>query len=360
MSSTFENNSFRSIIVGSCFVTLGQLLFSTNSAIVKYSGLKESQLLFGRFGIHTLISICYWIILKYSSQTHANTFSHWYGEKPYIKSIWLRGFTFTINQICFWYAIIRLPIGDAECIFYQTPIVIAMFGWIFLKETLPKTTPIICLLGVAGVLCISQPQFITAMYTKTFHAEDEEDVAPLNADGVLSMVTAVFAWSITAILIRQAKGSHFLQLDIVAGIQTMFISTPTVLLVNHYFLHNAFIGDLDFNDWVFDMRSTLLILLLGVVGFGALTCSIVGYQYADATKVAWLEYTTLLFAFSYQIFLFGDIPNTLEVIGVIFVLLACVVSILEELYKKYLTNKISYSVLHNIATSQSEDDSQTE
>eukprot|EP01083_Nonionella_stella_P050123 133422_1 len=349
------SNSFRDTVIGSIFVTLGQLLFSTNSAMVKYSGLKEAQLLFGRFVIHTLIAICYWIVLRYKGSI---PHKHWYGDKEHIHTIWIRGFTFTISMICWWYGIIRLPIGDAEGIFYQIPIVTAMLGWLFLKEELPKMTPLICILGIVGILCISQPQFLITSYDKLFLNVETDDVKPLNIDGVCAMLGAIFTWSITAILIRKAKDSHFLQLDIVAGVQSIFIMVPSVLLLNTYVLQNPFIGGLDLKDWVFDLKSAIIITFLGIFGFLGLTFSILGYQYADATKVAWLEYISLVYAFAYQIFFFGDIPNVFEVIGVVFVLLACCVSLLEEAYKHYSKRKVSYAPLNTVTTSDSGYDSE--
>ena len=83
-------------------------------AIVKISGLKESQLLFGRFGMQFFIAVCWWIFQK-PKGCH-----NWYGGEPYIVNIWTLGVMFCINVVCAWYAYIRLPIGGATCIYYQS------------------------------------------------------------------------------------------------------------------------------------------------------------------------------------------------------------------------------------------------
>ena len=78
-------NSLRNTIIGSLCIAFGQLLFATNEAILKLSSLKESQLLFGRFGIQFIIAIFWWIFKKPSNAIN------WYGDKPHIINIWSRG-----------------------------------------------------------------------------------------------------------------------------------------------------------------------------------------------------------------------------------------------------------------------------
>ena len=328
---TWTMSSFKDIVIGSVCVTIGQLFFATNDSIVKYciefNGLKESQLLLGRFGIQFIIAIIWWIAKK-PPKSH-----NWYGDQPYIPNIWARGFLYSINVICAYYAFIRLPVGDAIAIFLQSPIVTSIIAWIFLGEKLPKTTPLICILGSVGIVFISQPSFLISLY-RNFSTNEAElkQIETLNIDGLISIIVALCAWSIANVLVRTAKEAHFLQLEIVNGGQTIFISLPALLLSNKLIMHNIYIGGLDVEDWFWDLGAIGYMLILGIFGFVALQCIVIGFQYADATKVAWLEYIIIVFSFAYQIFLFNDIPNELEIIGVGFVMLAAILSLLEELY----------------------------
>ena len=52
-----------------------------------------------------------------------------------------------------------------------------------------------------------------------------------------------------------------------------------------------------------------------------------------------LGYINIVFAFLYQIFLFQDIPTHIQLIGIIFVVIASVLSILEESWKQYSIKK---------------------
>eukprot|EP01084_Bolivina_argentea_P314771 545233_1 len=326
------STSLRNTIIGSICIAFGQLLFATNDAIIKLSNMKESQLLIGRFGIQFMIAIFWWVLYKPKNVTN------WYGDKPYIINIWFRGISFTINTICLWYGVMRLPLGDATCIYYQSPLIIAMISFLFLGEKLPKTTPIICILAITGIIFLVQPPIIISIY-------NYKESQSLNLDGLIAIFIALFCWSISASLVRTALNTHFLQLEIVSAGQTLFISIPILLILNHYIIKNPLIGNLDLSDWSFDISSIIIMIIIGIFGFIALSLNVIGFQYGEATKVAWMEYIAVVFAFIYQIYLFNDIPNKFEVIGVVLLTIACITSITEEfILHNYFKNKLNKTI----------------
>ena len=180
-----SSGSLRSIVIGSLCIAFGELLFSTNDALVKLSSMQESQCLYGRFGIQLFIAICWWFCNKPKDS------QNWYGDKPYILNIWFRGIAYTINTIAIWYAVIRLPIGDAMCIYYQGPIIIAILASIFLKEPLPKLTPLIFVFAMIGIMLISQPTFIIILYYQIFETDNKQNIKPLNIDGLFAAFLAL-------------------------------------------------------------------------------------------------------------------------------------------------------------------------
>ena len=97
-------------------------------------------------------------------------------------------------------------------------------------------------------------------------------------------------------------------------------------------------------------------IIVGIFGFIALSLNVIGFQYGDATKVAWLEYIIILFSFIYQIWLFDDTPNELEIVGLLFIIFACFLSLFEELYN-HLKNK---QLVSHDAVAESESFSSTE
>ena len=87
-------------IIGSLCVTLGMILSGLNEVIVKVSGLSTEQLVTGRFSIQLIIATLWWNIKKpisphlFHSDSNKVLINNWYGDKPFIINIWLRGIFF--------------------------------------------------------------------------------------------------------------------------------------------------------------------------------------------------------------------------------------------------------------------------
>ena len=90
---------------------------------------------------------------------------------------------------------------------------------------------------------------------------------------------------------------------------------------------------------IFDTESIIITISVGILGFTALSLNVIGYQQAEATQVAWLEFILIIFEYMYQIFLFNDAPNALEIIGIVLVIIGSSISIMEAFYRRYYLNK---------------------
>ena len=71
--------------------------------------------------------------------------------------------------------------------------------------------------------------------------------------------------------------------------------------------------------------------------------NISGYQYGEATKVAWLEYVSLIVNWMYSIFLFDDTPDVYEIIGVTILVIACCIIPLSKEFYEYYTKHYNYN-----------------
>ena len=83
-------------------------------------------------------------------------------------------------------------------------------------------------------------------------------------------------------------------------------------------------------------------MIIGVLGFLALMLNVIGYQIGDATKVAWMEYLDLVFAFLYQWLYFKDTPTNWEIIGCCMLLSTCLIHLAEEYYHYYQAKKVKH------------------
>ena len=310
-------------IIGSLGVAFGFLCFNTNEAIVKWSKLPVSELLFGRYCVQLIIA-CIWWNLKRPKGTYVN---NWYGDNPFILNIWSRGVFYGIHVTVLWFAMKRLPVGDGNAILTQNALITALFGRLLFKESLPKLFPIVAIFAIIGSFFISQPLFMLSFIYKDENVNDHQ---PLNIDGLIAIIIGIISWSICCVLIRSAKKSHFLQLEIVSASLMVFIMTPIFVLFNTYCLGISEIGT--FNNIQFDINSFIIMLITGIIGFSGLSACVIGYQLGDATKVSILEYMTIIYSCLYQTFLFNDALNVFEGFGISLVIIACIINLGEQYY----------------------------
>ena len=106
---------------------------------------------------------------------------------------------------------------------------------------------------------------------------------------------------------------------------------PALISLNHFVWNNEYIGD--WNDWKYDTMSIAYIVIIAINGSVAVGLSVTGYQYTDATKISWLEYSSLILSVFYQILIFDDIPNLFEIIGIVFITIATMLNVCIDLYK---------------------------
>ena len=319
-------SELKKTIIGSICVATGTLLFAINTTIFKYSGMKESQLLFGRFSTQLFIAFLYWRFNKPSNVTN------WYGDSPYIKYIWARSVAYSSLMLFEYYAVIVLPLGDTIAIFYQAPVFTAILAAIFLKEKLPKLVPLTCLLGITGTIFIAQPTWLVSLINSSNYES-------LNVSGIFAIICAMFSWSIACLMVRSAKTVHFIQLEIANSMLLDFVGVPLLMILNTLWIKSDVIGELDtWNSWTFNLENILIMISMGIIGFCALSFNVIGFQYGDATKVAWIEYLQIILAFIIQSTIFNDTPNWYEITGGILILTAAFLAIFEELYKHYFVN----------------------
>eukprot|EP01084_Bolivina_argentea_P316885 549375_1 len=306
------------VMIGSLCIAFAVLCYNINELIVKWSKIDVIQLLFGRFCVQFIIA-CIWWNVKKPKGTYVN---NWYGDKPFITNIFIRGIFHNIIVLGLWYSVTRLPVGDFCVILVQNSLITALFAKIFLAEKLPNLFILIATFGIIGSLLISQPTFLSYLF-------NINNIEPLDIYGLLVLCISILCMGINNVLVRTAKEAHFLQLELVSSAQMIFVITPVVLLLNNY-INVESIGT--FHTIQFDLFSLLLMFLTGFIGFIGLSLHVIGYQLGDATKVSWLEYVSIVYQSLFQTFFWNDPFNLFESIGVILVVLACFIDLGEQYY----------------------------
>jgi len=305
-------------ILGMIAVAAGTGFINTGGCLVAVIGGSVLEIMLVRWIVQGILGALWW----YFKTPPQNT--HFYGDRGSRINIWSRGALYFL--LCFgWYRGLELvPIGDAEAIIFIAPLLIVLVARFWLKEPLSKVFPGTFILTIAGIIFVCQPEFI-------FHGVDGAE--PVSIVGLIFLIIMAISWTGTSILVRTAQEAHWTQIQMVSAFQGAFIWTPLMILFNQL----VFGGNdlLSGGQWIAnpDGKYIGLVISVAVCGFLGITLNVIGYQLGDASKVAWMEYLDLIFAFIFQYAVFGDVPNIWEWIGLTCLMSTCMLHLGEEVWK---------------------------
>jgi len=305
----------RDTLIGMVCVAAGTLFICTGGSVAAFIGGSVLEIMLGRFLIQMCLSFTWWFLKT------PEGFDHWYGEPGSQFKIWAHGALYWL-LIYGWYRGLQLvPIGDAEAIVFLAPLLIVILGRLILKEPLSVVFPGTILLTLSGILFVCQPAFIFS---------GAEDVQTVPAIGVMFLVMMAVSWACASTLVRSAKKAHWLQITVVATFEGCFVWTPLALLIDAALGADFLSG----GSWqAINWEHGLLIFLCAIFASFGLALNVIGYQIGEATKVAWMEYTDLLFAFALQWLMFGRSPNLWEWMGCLCLMSTSGLHLLEEAHK---------------------------
>jgi drug/metabolite transporter (DMT)-like permease len=212
----------------------------------------------------------------------------------------LRGVFGVTALTMFFYTLQKLPIGSAITIQYLSPIFTVLFATFFLKEKMKPIQWAFFILAFAGIALI-----------KGF---DPNITPKLLAMGVGSAIFSGLAYN----CIRKLKDSDD---PVVVVLYFPLVATPVMIIFS---LFNFVIPT--GIDW-------LLLILMGVLTQIAQVYMTKAYQHSQMDKTAPLKYLGILFALSFDIFIFGIVYQPLAYVGILLVISGV---ILNLLYKSIL------------------------
>lgn len=202
-----------------------------------------------------------------------------------------------VAMLCGFTAVINMPLADATAIGFAKSLFVTIFAIILLKETVGIRRWCATLIGFLGVVVMMQP-----------------GTSGFNIYGVYAAVAAVAAGLVMVLLrviSRKDPPSTLLFYQGIGVAVILFI--PAVI---NWQTPSAI-------EWA-------LLLAIGVTGYLSQLCNIYAYKYGEASLLAPLEYTRILYATVIGLFVFGDIPGVNTVIGASIVVLASAYTIHRE------------------------------
>lgn len=199
-----------------------------------------------------------------------------------------RSFLVVITATCFFFALGRLPLAETVALSFLSPVLMAVFGGLILKETLDRSIIIALVAGLAGMILIIGWRIGRSHY----------DVAAIAGVAAILVSTVTYALNIV-VLRRRAQRDPAL---IIVWFQT---TAPGVMML----IPAAAV-------WVpLSLRDTATFALTGALGVAGHYLLALAFARAEASRLAPLHYTTLIWGVALGYLLFGETPTPITLAG---------------------------------------------
>lgn len=209
----------------------------------------------------------------------------------------LRGALMAVTAVFFFYGVIHLPLAIATALAMSAPIYISLFGIVFLKERFSGGLLVAILLGIAGSLII------------VFAGAPVETAGGSDILAWGAAILAPVSYAAAIVLLKHHSS------DEGAAAMTLAQSLVAALL----FLPLAIPGAALPQDAIVWAQ----IALVGFLGAVAFVLLIAGLRRVPASVFAVVDYTGLLWAATYGLIFFAELPGPQLWVGGALIIAAC-------------------------------------
>ena len=307
-------------IKGIILVILGTSLFAIQDSLIKLiiNQVSLTLILFVRASLGSFLIICFLFFTGRS--LNIGSF--------YPKIAFLRTITYFVGFTCFYVSLSKIPLAEANSLFFLSPIIISILSIFFLGTPIGFHRIIAVVIGFFGSLLIIKPSY-----------------SDFNWYMFLPIITAL-TYSIGMLLAKLTsdKDSAFQQSFHIYVGSMIYSSFITILAIKG--LPNFESEQLKFlyNPWVIDNTKNLIaLLIIAFTGTLGIFCLIFAYNKGSPQSNAPFEYLLLFYSLIAGFFVFGEVPDLLSFIGIIAIFLSGIYIIHRERRK----GKLSISVQSN-------------
>ncbi|CZR53520.1 related to DUF6 domain protein [Phialocephala subalpina] len=316
--SAWQNNK------GAALILFAECFGSSTDAIVRYlqqgkHGMHPFQVIFARM-ITTLI---------------LSTFYMWWtkvpnfllGDRSVRPWLLLRAVFGFAGLFCLYYSVHYLPLAEATVFRFLVPIVTAWLCSVFLGEIFTRKELIAGLVALVGVIIIAHPSSIFGSEDDVINATGAEADEVTPAQRILAIIVSIIgvagaAGAYTMIRVVGNRAHALLSVNYFAALGT--VSSAVALLVLPGMSFTMPEGP---REWV-------LLLLLGVLGFGLQFLLTAGLQLDRSSKATSMLYTQVLFALTFDWAIWGVLPSGWSLVGGSIVIASTLWSALQKPHQK--------------------------
>lgn len=227
----------------------------------------------------------------------------------------LRCFVGTTGLMLSFYAFRHMPLADASVIIFSTPVFVAIFANLFLKEPCSLFNVFTIFLTLFGVVLITRPPIIFGDTVPSLTDALEHDEH--NMWGPIASIASTLFGANAYVTLRALKGIHF------SVIMTNFGAFALIYTLAICKFHDVLC-------WPYCNSDRWLVVALGVFSFLGQILLTISLQLEEAGPVAIARSADIVFAFIWQILFFKEIPNGYSVVGAMIVTTSVILTGLKK------------------------------
>ena len=269
-------------MLGALLGFLSMSFFSAQDAVIKLltAGYSLFQILFMRSAV-MLLPLLLVLLWRYGREAFST-------RRP--RDHLLRVLLNFVAFLSYYFAISRLPLGQATAIALSAPLFMTALSGPLLGEVADRKRKLVLAVGFVGVVLVVQPEN-----------------RPFDLIGAGAAVFGAFMFALLAIQTRRMSATEHTELMVFLGALMFFLVSGAVMLGQWKTPEGS--------DW-------LLLLGVGAISMVAQLLIVQSYQFAPVYVIAPFEYVTILWAIGYGWFLFAEVP-TLTMLSGCAVIIAC-------------------------------------
>lgn len=221
------------------------------------------------------------------------------GGKPFL--LLFRGTMGFLALLAYFYIMAYIPLGEAVTYNKTSPIFVAIFAYIFLKEELPRTALLAIIIGFLGIILVAKPDGLSL---------DKYD-----ALGIFSGIGAALAYT----SIRELR-KYYDTRAIVLSFMGIGTIGPIILMSIAPFIEHSE-GDMLFAEFIMPIGNEwFMVLAVGVFATISQLLMTKAYELTKAGIVGTISYSNIVFAVIIGIMLGDPIPDIWTFLGIILVI----------------------------------------
>lgn len=235
------------------------------------------QITFLRFASGSVIAVLLWLWLRPGLPS-----------RDALRYHSLRAVLGVITATCFFYGLSKVPIAEAMALSFLSPLFIALFGVVLLKERFDPRIGIALAGGLVGMAIIVSGQYSGGAYTTE------------TLKGVAAITVAAVCYALVVVLLRARANVD--PIPVIIMLQNVLPAVPLAPAAAYVWTPLA--G----ND-------ALLFGLIGCLGVAGHYFIANAFKRAEAARLAPVHYAILVWGILFGYLFFGDVPTVATLIG---------------------------------------------